>query len=225
MRSLASGILALALIALLGCSSVAPTGYLTDYTAMKPVKGINLDLIKAIDGAPLDAYPVVVINDVTIPDKITEAFERAEKYGPYLQRRVEKELVALRKFKIVTVDKRFLDFGKYDLRPARLDLAITDMAYGSGLLRYLIGWDSLGATIVQVEGKLVDPQTGQTLLEFADRRRNSGEPGLGFNFRGVKRVFKPSYLVSASLHFMSADIAKLMASLKTPAPVAEKREG
>lgn len=208
------------LLTLTGCSSVRPSGYLTDYAAMERVKGVDLDLVRSIDHARLDAYPVLVMGDVALSDKVSKEIEFSDKYGKFLQRRIEKELIASRKFKIVTADKRFLEFGKYDLRPARLDLAITDIEYGSGILRYLIGWDSLGATIVQVEGRLADPQTGQILLEFADCRRNSGEPGLGFNILGIKRLFKPSYLVSVSLHRMSADIAKLLASLKSAPPMS-----
>ena len=59
-----------------------------------------------------------------------------------------------------------------------LHLAITEMTPGSSAGRMFAGELGMGHAVVQVEGRLVDVESGQVVVAFADRRRSSGTIGL-----------------------------------------------
>jgi hypothetical protein len=59
----------------------------------------------------------------------------------------------------------------------RLDLAITHMDPGSAAKRLLAGEFGAGHAQLQMEGKVVDIQSGEIVASFAERRRSSGAIG------------------------------------------------
>ncbi len=59
----------------------------------------------------------------------------------------------------------------------RLDLAITHMDPGSSAKRLLAGEFGAGHAQLQVEGKVVDIESGEVVATFAERRRSSGALG------------------------------------------------
>ena len=62
--------------------------------------------------------------------------------------------------------------------PYRLDLAITHMDPGSAAKRIWAGEFGAGHAMLQIEGKVVDIESGAVMAEFAERRRSSGAIGL-----------------------------------------------
>ena len=60
----------------------------------------------------------------------------------------------------------------------RLDLAITHMDPGSAAKRLLAGEIGAGHAQLQIEGKVIDIQSGKVLASFAERRRSSGAIGI-----------------------------------------------
>lgn len=65
-----------------------------------------------------------------------------------------------------------------DDRPRyRLDLAITHMNPGSAAKRLLAAEFGAGHAQLQVEGKVVDIESGEVIATFAERRRSSGSLG------------------------------------------------
>ncbi len=78
---------------------------------------------------------------------------------------------------------------------AVLHIAITEMTPGSAGGRIFAGELGMGHAFVQVEGRLVDLESGKDLVAFADRRRSSG--AIGFEDMGgdagprlVRRMLK-----------------------------------
>lgn len=59
----------------------------------------------------------------------------------------------------------------------RLDLAITHMDPGSAAKRLWAGEFGAGHAQLQIEGKVVNIESGQVVAEFAERRRSSGALG------------------------------------------------
>ena len=59
----------------------------------------------------------------------------------------------------------------------RLDLAITHMDPGSAAKRLWAGEFGAGHAQLQVEGKVVDIESGEVIAAFAERRRSSGSLG------------------------------------------------
>jgi hypothetical protein len=62
-------------------------------------------------------------------------------------------------------------------KTAKLDLAITEMTPGSAFARIMAGEIGAGHAWVQIEGRVIDEESGVLLASFADRRRKSGAHG------------------------------------------------
>jgi hypothetical protein len=60
----------------------------------------------------------------------------------------------------------------------RLDMAITHMDPGSAAKRLLAGEFGAGHAQLQIEGKVVDIESGEVVASFAERRRSSGAIGI-----------------------------------------------
>lgn len=92
---------------------------------------------------------------------------------------------------------------------ARLALAITFMTPGSMQGRMWAAELGVGHAVVQVEGRLIDQQTGVDLVFFADRRRDSG--AIGFEDFGGDAGTR---LVTRLLNFTAINFAKELALTK-----------
>lgn len=92
---------------------------------------------------------------------------------------------------------------------ARLALAITFMTPGSRQGRMWAAELGVGHAVVQVEGRLIDQQTGAELACFADRRRDSG--AVGFEDFGGDAGAR---LVTRLLNFTAINFAKELALTK-----------
>jgi hypothetical protein len=93
--------------------------------------------------------------------------------------------------------------------PYRLELAITHMDPGSAAKRIWAGEFGAGHAMLQIEGKVVDVESGAVIAEFAERRRSSGAIGVE-DLGGDAGPHIIEHLVS----LISADVSReLLASL------------
>ncbi|MBN1901147.1 DUF4410 domain-containing protein [Candidatus Sumerlaeota bacterium] len=69
-----------------------------------------------------------------------------------------------------------------------LDLSITHLKKGNGLLRYMIGF-GLGQTDLQLEGRLYDHRTAEEAMAFAIRLRHMGNSYQGLNPRALSSPY------------------------------------
>jgi len=178
----------LCLATLVGCGGpyVMSTGVLPNYarlhdnTDMSDVPG-HARSYSASDFL-LSDYDVLYVSKVQHGGRVKTPPEDFEHYGEFLVDRMLNGLRKLNKFDILTTDAQFLDSKRYgDLRVVTLEMFITHLSEGSGMLRYFVGFDA-GRVDVQIEGRVVDAQTGRVLMEFADRRRFAGVTSSGFNW-------------------------------------------
>lgn len=69
-----------------------------------------------------------------------------------------------------------------------LDLTVTHLKKGNGLLRYFIGF-GLGQSDLQIEGRLYDHQTSHETIAFAFRSRHAGNSYQGLNPRALSAKY------------------------------------
>ena len=86
-------------------------------------------------------------------------------------------------------------------RAAKLNIAVTRISKGNGLLRYFVGY-TLGSTDLQVEGNLVSLENGEEILAFAARRRHAGNAYNGMN----PRALSGKYCLEMSMEKLSIRI-------------------
>ena len=78
-------------------------------------------------------------------------------------------------------DRAVLNLGG-SAGPGRLDVAIVERSTGNALARVIAGELGSGHAWVQVDARVVDPDSGKVLAELSDRRRGSGVIGLRDTF-------------------------------------------
>ena len=148
---------------LLGCaSSPSNSGYLPDYARMKPTEHLeeywaNTQQIKKsaapnISLGEVSATGISDKNNVTVADCIS-----------WLRK-------GLLEGEAISNDQ---SAAKY-----RLDAAITYMDPGSASARVWAGELGAGHAKVQIEGKVIDIDSGQLVATFAERRDSSGMIGI-----------------------------------------------
>lgn len=137
------------------------SGYLSDYDRL--VEGeyleaywVNMGVISRSD------QPRIVLGKVSI-DQITD------QKGVTVTDCVGWLKNDLLKGKIISNDGE----AKY-----RLNLAITHMDPGSAAKRLLAGEFGAGHAQLQIEGKVLDRESGEVVAAFAERRRSSGAIGI-----------------------------------------------
>lgn len=84
---------------------------------------------------------------------------------------------------------------------AKLELAITEMYSGSRMDRIFAAENGAGHAWVQVEGRVIDSESGEELAIFADRRRSS----VWIGFRDVFRDSSPG-LIREMLKGIAGDV-------------------
>ncbi len=106
----------------------------------------------------------------------------------------------------VLEDYRDLGYGIVDL-----ETSIAEVRYGSGIVRWLIGY-GLGGILLQVEGTLTDSRTGKQCASFIYRARYGGEPLMGLNVRVISR----QYCLKGAIDQAAEEIAVFCKSLLNP---------
>jgi|GEM_PF-2431847 len=206
--------LALAIVAmtmLVGFSQVRPMGWLEDYHRLDHIGGVPLEQVWVSPDLDIRNYHTLYIAPVLVDqrvyrnrgDNVREMVQRlTETFRKVLNRTLQETEV----FRVVSTDPYFSLTKQGGLT---LQLRITDLSIGNPPVRALIGF-GLGATRIQLEGKLIDNATGMTVAEFADMRMNPG----GALVWGVKTAMDSEYLLGVDLKHMIDGIAKLFIYLR-----------
>jgi len=93
----------------------------------------------------------------------------------------------------------------------RLDVAITHLDPGSAAKRLLAGEFGAGHAQLQIEGRVIDSQSGRVVASFAERRRSSGAIGV----QDLAGDAGP-HIIEHLVHLISADISdELTASFRS----------
>jgi len=153
----------------------------------------------------LSAYRVFCFEGVHVVAGAKQASKHCDRYGKFLAHRVVRDLRTARRFDVVTTDPSYVAIAAGDRKAAKMVLFISHLNESSGILRYVVGFGA-GSVDVQIEGRVVDAKTGERLMEFADRRRQSGDPYSGLN----PTVVMAAPLVEKVLKQQARAIAKLV---------------
>lgn len=148
---------------LAGCSSTPETsGYLSDYHRLKPgayLEEFWIDTSQVIKSEP----PSIVLGEISAPG-ITD-----------------KEVVTVANCISWLTTGLLVGTAISDNKPDakyRLEVAITYMDPGSASARILAGEFGAGHAKVQIEGRIIDINSGALIATFAERRRSSGAIGM-----------------------------------------------
>jgi hypothetical protein len=160
-------IVGISLIALLasGCATVKPTGYLENYGQFKPGQYVERFWSNP-DKIAQGQYKRIVIGKIESRVADSEKITGAQACN-WLRSAIFRGDTSI----------EHLAFGAETGNKARLDLAITEMTPGSAFGRMMAGELGAGHAWVQIEGRVIDEESGVLLVSFADRRRGSGAIG------------------------------------------------
>ena len=172
------------------------------------VPKVDLDLAWRDDQATLADYPCLLITPPKMAPPLPEGLDRIPKLMRHLTRRMKVHFMRLGLFTLVTSERKLADMVAPTHRVCRLELAVTDVVLGNGLTRYFLGCNA-GGVEVQLEGRFVDDKTDRVLMEFVDRRIDSGNPTFGLNFR----AFDARYLVAKNMGVQSYHLSNYVAHL------------
>jgi len=185
---------ALLVLAALGCSTpkVIPSyECIIHYDRMADRYEPLVSLVYPAEPVDLSRYRAVIVGPVTLGRSWVKSRADAERYATFYRVSLLKALSALNVFD----DVRFGEAEPAGAPPTatlRIDTMITRFDMGSGILRYasfFLFFLQGSATDFQIEGRITDAGTGQTLVEFVDRRRHLGNTPWGPSPRNFKRNF------------------------------------
>ncbi len=161
---------------LTGCASVQPSGYLDNYETLKSAAGL-----KKVASDPSLTFKEKKSLFVETPKielsglKLTEI--EAKGYAKRFSSILSSKLNESGLFLSVANGAEGVAYGTESYV---LQSQISRLNPGNGFARWFWGMGA-GMSDVQIEGKLINKANDQTLMQFADRRRESGNPVLGFN--------------------------------------------
>jgi len=166
--------------------------FVTRYERMSEEQDPLVSLVYVPQARRLGSYDGVVIGDVGVGETWIESREKAAGYARLFRIVLQKELWKLDRYGFVT-----LDAGSYyasaEHAPALLlEGLVTRFDTGSGWQRYFsyfFWFLESGATDFQIEGRLVDADSGELVMEFVDRRRGVYNTIFGPNPRTFRDKF------------------------------------
>ena len=141
-------------------ASPKPSGYLSDYSRLS--HGHALEAFWA-DTTAITPAAEIALGEITEPHLKDKKHVTVEECANWLRR----DVLSHSLFSENAPDVKY-----------RLDLAITHMDPGSATKRIMAGELGAGHAQVQVEGKVIDTESGNSVAEFAERRSSSGAIGL-----------------------------------------------
>jgi len=210
---------ALALSAFLwaGCSYPRPVRtyeIVTQYDRMTDRFDPLLSLVYVPDVAALSGYRNFVIGEVEPGKRWVKSPKTVEHYAAFFRLMLQKQLARTRRFTFVALDPeaRFLS------PTLIMDARITRFRMGYGALRYLGGLffvlEPLGATDLQIEGRITDARSGALIAEFVDRRRHVGNTSWGPN----PRTFKNDFVMKLTMRQTAECLARFIGRLHAGMP-------
>ena len=168
-------------------ASPKPSGYLSDYSHLS--HGDSLEAFWA-DSAAITPASEIVLGEITEPHLKDKKHVTVEECANWLERDVLNHAL----FSNNAPGARY-----------RMDLAITHMDPGSASKRLMAGELGAGHAQVQVEGKVIDTESGKSVAEFAERRSSSGAIGI----KDLKGDSGPE-LIEHLIKLISDDVASEM---------------
>lgn len=179
-----------------------------------PLEQVWLDPLLDV-GAYHTLYIALIELDArAMRSKSVEEREMAQRLVDAFRASLNRELQDAEIFRIVSTDPYFSLTKQGGLT---LRIRLTEFSRGNPALRGLIGF-GVGATQVQVEGKLIENATGRVVGEFADRRLHPG----GALVWGIQTAMNSEYLIGVDLKQILDGIVKLFIYLREEGPLASQ---
>ena len=152
-------------------------------------------------GKKLSKYDILFVDDITVGEYRIECPKEAPLYALKFRCTLKSQIAQQKKFDLVTLDQ---EYGK-GVRPnvLRLSGKVTVFDKGHGWMRFFL---SSGATDFQVEARLTDEATGETVMEFVDRRRYLANTPFGPN----PDTFDSDYVMRLTLKESAVCLANLI---------------
>ncbi|KPK65595.1 MAG: hypothetical protein AMK73_02565 [Planctomycetes bacterium SM23_32] len=179
-----------------GCHYPAPIQtyeYVTSYERMSDGYDPMLSLAYVPDATSFSRYRGIVVGDVGVGRGWIESREEALGFATFFRVILKSKLQQLGKFDIVALGPPGTDgVGPLGDDVLLMEGMITRFHTGSGLLRYLsymLIFLQAGATDLQIEGHLIEPESGRLVMEFVDRRRHFCNTPFGPNPRNFHKGF------------------------------------
>jgi hypothetical protein len=167
--------------------------YVTDYERMSPAYDPDVSLVYVPQETSFRDCKGIIIGDVKVGSAWVDSPDQAKRYATFFRVVLRNELLKLKKFDFVSLDKdEGGPTGDPQGRTLLLEGQITKFDMGSGLLRYLdyfLWFLQAGATDLQVEGRITEAATGKLLVEFVDRRRHLCNTPFGPNPRNFREGY------------------------------------
>ncbi len=189
-------VLAVLALAAPGCGhppAIHTYEYVTAYDRMSDRYDPLLSLVYVPQADAFDEYDGLIVGEVLVGDEWVESPERAASYATFFRVALTSEMLKLKTFTFISLDKECLKYtGAAPDGVLLVEGMITKFHMGSGLLRYLscfIPFLELGATDLQIEGRITDARSGRLVAEFADRRRHLCNTPFGPNPRNFRKGY------------------------------------
>lgn len=226
-RYLLRSALTAAACALVPCAGAEPmvtsaqqTGYLQDYYRMNHVGGVPLEQVWIEPELDVRKYRTLYIAPTRIdPSAYYRKGEMDHQIATNIAAGIHADLVRELKdagiFQFVSDDPFFAAPRQQALT---LETRITEIDSGDPEKRYKPGFGA-GATLIQIEGKLVENRTCRTLIEFADRRNHPGDA----LWVGKQRSADPQYLIALDSAGIMRGVVKLFIYLREMGMPANQR--
>lgn len=203
-RTLLTLLAVVAAAAATGCSYPQPEHtyeHVVNYQRMTDRFDPVASLVYMPPGKKLSSYDIMFVDDITVGEYRIECPEEAPLYALRFRCTLRSQIAERKKFDLVTLDQKY---GK-GTRPRVLRLSgkVTVFDKGHGWLRFFL---SSGATDFQIEGRLTDEATGETVMEFVDRRRYLANTPFGPN----PDTFDNDYVMRLTLKETAVCLANLI---------------
>lgn len=195
-----------------GCSypkAIRTYEFLADYDRMTDRFEPLLSLVHMPDGAEFAGHTGVIVGRVDVGGRWVEEPATAQQYATYFSCLLQKRILAIQKFELVTRDTDFAERSGEPRGLLRLDTKITKFDLGCGWKRWAsfsLLFFQCGASDIQVEGRVRDVATGALVLEFADRRRHLGNTPWGPN----PKTLDSDFVMKVTLDQSAACLAKFI---------------
>ncbi len=200
---------------LCGCvAPVLPPGFIDNNPRFNYVDGKQLKVRITGDVNLLCPPDVVYIPPVKWRNIPGIAPELQEELASFLRDYVYQGLLAENYYNmIMTKDARLDAYKLLNYRIVFLEVAVTRIRKGSGLLRYFIGF-GLGRSDLQIEGCLRDSKTKRDIMAFVMRYRHLGNAYQGFN----PRALSGRYCLRMSIEAVALKITGIIKQIWEDAP-------
>lgn len=215
MMGVVAGVLALMIgLGMTGCgthnvATMKTYELVTNYDRMTSVYEPKVSLVYVAPDARLDAYKTIVIKPVEVSGVWVQDGEQAELFRPYVEQKLKDALLGTKTFDRVVMDPEYLRLASHREKIVVLEAVITRLDRGNGTARYFL---QLGATDFQIEGRLVDAWSGETVMEFAERRRELGEKP----WDPSVKAFDNEFTLKRTISIVTTNLGDVVSDLRKP---------